>query len=361
MFERDHIREMQGYTPGFQPSGAVIKLNTNESPFAPGPRVMAALRAIRPAELQRYPDPSATAFRQAAARLHGLDPNQVVATNGGDELLRLAVSTFVDPGRAIGVVTPSYGVYSVLAALHPSPLSEAPMTEDWALPEEAATRWNDDGAQLALLTNPHAPSGALASAETIEQLVAAFQGVLVLDEAYVDFVDPALQHDVTALIGRCPNLLILRTMSKGYALAGLRLGYGLGDARLVEPIRAKTRDSYNVDVIAQRLGVAALEDRDHASLAWLHVRQERARVADELARIGFGVLPSQANFLLVCPPGSSSAQDLYAGLVEKGVFVRWFDAPRLRDKLRVTIGARQENDAFLAALRDVVGSTERRA
>ena len=357
MFERAHIREIEGYVPGIQPSASAIKLNTNENPYPPSPHVMVALREISPAMLQRYPDPLAKAFRTVAARIHGLSADEVIATNAGDELLRLALNTFVDPGRSVGIVTPSYGLYSVLAALHQAPHSEVALTEAWQLPEETAERWNKDGAQIAILTNPHAPTGALVPLKMIERLAAAFQGVLLVDEAYVDFVDPALKYDATTLVRRYPNVLLLRTMSKAYSLAGLRLGYGLGDPALIEPMLAKTKDSYNVDAIAQLIGVAALEDGDHARSTWAEVRFERIRVARELARSGLTALPSETNFLLLpltLAQANRNASFIYRELIKRDIYVRWFDAPRLRDKLRVTIGTPQENDAFLAALRDLI-------
>lgn len=354
MFERAHIREIEGYVPGIQPSARAIKLNTNENPYPPSPRVMAALRSISPAMLQRYPDPLAKAFRTVAARIHGLSADEVIATNAGDELLRLALNTFVDPGRSVGIVTPSYGLYSVLAALHQAPVSEVALTEAWQLPEGTAERWNEDGAQIAILTNPHAPTGTLAPLNTIERFAAAFQGVLVVDEAYVDFVDPTLKYDAIALVRRYPNVLLLRTMSKAYSLAGLRLGYGLGDPALIEPMLAKTKDSYNVDAIAQLVGAAALDDGDHARSTWEKIRRERARLAHELADSGLVSLPTQTNFLLVSltqPQANRSAAIVYRELIEQDIYVRWFNTPRLADKLRVTVGTPDENDAFLIALR----------
>lgn len=357
MFERDHIRQTEGYVPGFQPSDGAIKLNTNENPYPPSPNAMVALGAIRPAMLQRYPDPLAKAFRNVAARIHGLAPNQVVATNAGDELLRLALMTFADPGRPVGIVTPSYGLYSVLAALQQAPLSEVGLTETWQLPETAAERWNEDGAKVAILTNPHAPSGMLIPIQIVERLAITFRGVLVIDEAYVDFVDPALAHDATTLLARFPNVLLLRTMSKAYSLAGLRLGYGLGDPALIEPMLTKTKDSYNVDAIAQLVGAAALQDSAYAHAIWTKVRKERTRVACELSSDGLRSVPSQTNFLLVtfaAQKNGRSASDVYRELIKRNIYVRWFDAPRLRDKLRITIGTPQENDALLSAHRDLM-------
>jgi histidinol-phosphate aminotransferase len=358
MYERKHVREILGYVPGHQPDGVAIKLNTNENPFPPSARVMACLANVLPVSLQRYPDASATAFRQVAARIHGLAPDEIVATNGGDELLRLALTTFADPSHPVGIVTPGYGLYSVLAGLHQAPLSEVPLTETWQLPVTTAERWNAAGAQLAFLTNPHAPSGTLFPIATIQKLAASFRGVLVIDEAYVDFVDPAQGYDATTLIGRYPNVLLLRTLSKGYSLAGLRLAYGLGQAGLIEPILSKTKDSYNIDAIAQLLGAVALEDRAHAGASWEAVCREREGLRRDLRDLGLDALPSQTNFLLVSVASHGNEHDarhVYAKLIERNIYVRWFDTDRLRDKLRITIGTPEENVAVVAALRQIIG------
>jgi histidinol-phosphate aminotransferase len=357
MYEREHICQIEGYVPGLQPGSGTIKLNTNENPLPPSPKVMARLADILPAMLQRYPDPLAGEFRGVAARIHGLAPDQVVATNGGDELLRLALTTFADPGCPVGVVTPGYGLYSVLAALHRTPLSEVPLTETWQLPETVADRWNKAGAQLAFVTNPHAPTGTLIPVKTIERLAAEFGGVLVIDEAYVNFVDPVLEHDATKLISACRNILLLRTLSKGYSLAGLRLGYGLGDQGLIRPMLEKTKDSFNVDAIAQLLGATALEDRAYAFESWEAVRSERERLSHDLLGLGLSVAPSQTNFLLVSIPPSENgreANDVYVKLMERDIYVRWFDDERLRDKLRITIGTPQENMALVSSLDQIL-------
>lgn len=354
--ERTHLQSMKGYVPGAQPGAGAIKLNTNENPFPPSPKVIGALAGIGERSLQRYPDPLAVAFREAAAALHQVSFENVIATNGGDELLRLAVTTFVDPDSAIGVVSPSYGVYAVLAEIHQARLSVAPLTDRWALPADTARRWNDDGVQMAIVTNPHAPSGALTAPDALERLAADFKGILLVDEAYADFVDPDLRFDSPALAIRLPNVLLLRTLSKAYALAGLRLAYGVGSRRLVDPMLAKTKDSYNVDAIAQALGTVALQDSDYARSTWERIRDERTRLAEGLEALGFSVSASQANFVLAAIPatGPRSARFLKDELEARGIYVRWFDESRLRDKLRISVGTREENSAVLTLLRDLL-------
>ncbi len=351
-YERANIAAMQGYVPGKQPASSdTIKLNTNENPYPPCQAVMEALRAIGPEALRRYPPPSAEGFREVAAAMHGLGPEQLIAVNGGDELLRLALTTFVEPGAPIGVVAPSYSLYPVLAQIHGSPVLAAEAGADWSPPADLAAQMNDGGAQLLLLVNPHAPSGNLLAAAELARLARAFRGVLLVDEAYVDFVDPALGHDMVALLAAHDNLLLLRTLSKGYSLAGLRFGYGLGAASLIAPMLWKTRDSYNVDAVAQRLATVALEQRAEAEHSWRKVRAERERLGAELRALGFELPPSQTNFVLARAPRAASAPGLQQGLEQRGVLVRHFPEPRLRDSLRITVGTPEQNARLLSALR----------
>lgn len=351
-YEREAIARMSGYTPGEQPARPVVaKLNTNENPYPPCAAVMAALRGIDGNALRRYPSAMADGFRAEAALLHGLTPAHVIATNGGDELLRLAITTFLEPGGPLGIAEPGYSLYPVLAALHDSPLARVELADDWSLPADIALRWNAAGARLAMLVNPHAPSGRLTPVAEIAPIARAFAGVLLLDEAYVDFIDPALGYDSIPLVRELPNVLLLRTMSKGYSLAGLRFAYGIGTPQLVAPMLTKSKDSYNVDAVAQALATASLRHRDEAARTWSAVRAERDRVRAALLARGFGCPPSESNFVLAEVPAShGGAPTLYRALAEAGIYVRWFDQDRLRDRLRISIGTPEENDALLAAI-----------
>jgi histidinol-phosphate aminotransferase len=350
-YERTNIAAMHGYVPGKQPASSdAIKLNTNENPYPPCSAVMDALTRIGADSLRRYPPPSADGLRGTIASIHKLAREQVVAVNGGDELLRMAVTTFVDPGAPIGILEPSYSLYPVLAEVHGSPIVRVDANADFSPPLDLASRMNAAGVRLLLIVNPHAPSGQLIPMACIAELSQAFSGVLLVDEAYVDFTDPALEHDVTPLLSRHDNLLLLRTLSKGYGLAGLRVGYGLGAASLIAPMLWKTRDSYNVDAVAQQLATVALEHRAQAAETWRMVRVERERVTLALRALGFTVGPSQANFVLARAPRRASARALHQGLEQRGVLVRYFDAPRLDESLRITIGTPEQNDRLLSTL-----------
>ena len=358
-YERDTIRRMHGYTFGEQPDGPdVIKLNTNENPYPPSPAVDVALKNFDVAALRRYPQPTADRFRALAAQRHGVSIDQVIVTNGGDELLRLAFTTFLDSGDVFGTTDPSYSLYPVLAGIQACRVMTLPLTDDWGLPRAFAQQMNDAGARLICIVNPHAPTGSLVDADIIGEIANEFEGVLLIDEAYVDFVDPALRHDMLNMVRAFDNVLLLRTLSKGYSLAGLRLGYGIGAATLIEPMLTKTRDSYNVDAIAQAVACAAFADLDYAQTTWSGVRNERRRLRDALRSRGFAVPPSQSNFLLATPSIEAplGAAALYAALKARGILVRYFDAPRLDDKLRITIGTPDQNDRLLAAFDDLMGA-----
>jgi histidinol-phosphate aminotransferase len=247
-------------------------------------------------------------------------------------------------------------LYPVLAEIHGSPVVRADATDDWSPPRELGAHMRRAGVQLLLLVNPHAPSGRLLGAARIAEIASEFAGVLLVDEAYVDFVDPELGHDVVPLLAAHDNVLLLRTFSKGYSLAGLRAGYGLGAASLIAPLLFKTRDSYNLDVIAQCLAAVALEHRSEAAETWRSVRLERARLCQRLTALGFALeAESEANFVLARVPAGASAPALLRELEQRGVLVRWFDAPRLRESLRITVGTRAQTDRLLTALAELLG------
>ena len=352
-FERPHLRMLEGYVPGIQPRLPAVKLNTNENPYPPSAAVCAQLASLSADMLRRYPDPLAQRFRAAAARLHNLSPDHVIATNGGDELLRLALTTYLDPRLPLGLLTPSYGLYSVLARIHDAPVVAVPLRSDWSFPADTAERWNASAAPLAIITNPHAPSGALFSEAKLDGLARAFKGVLLIDEAYIDFVDPSLGHETSRLVSAYPNVLLLRTLSKGYSLAGVRLAYGLGAPGLIASMLSKTKDAYNVDAIAQLIGTTALDDTHAAAQTWEAIRASRSQLLQDLTALGFECQASQANFLLAAVPVGDrrlNAEAVYRALMAKDVYVRWFDEDQLRDKLRISIGTPDENAQLIRAL-----------
>ena len=354
-YERDNIRRMSGYSYGEQPAdGDVVKLNTNENPYPPSPAVQSALETFDSARLRRYPAATGDALRDALAELHGVSRAQIVLTHAGDEALRLAITTFLPPGGVFGTSDPSYSLYPVLTAVQDARFEAVPHAADWSLPAELTQRLNEAGAALTCLVNPHAPSGHLSSVTTLDAIARALEGVLLIDEAYADFVEPTLDYDATPLVREHDNVLLLRTFSKGYGLAGLRLGYLIGSQALIDPILGKTRDSYNVDAISQALGLAAVGDQAYARKTWAAVRDERNRQAAQLAQLGFRCAPSQANFLLAEVPEGQDAGALKDGLKARGILVRHFDHPRLQRSLRISIGTPAENEALNQQLRELL-------
>jgi histidinol-phosphate aminotransferase len=340
---RPNIERMTGYVPGEQPAPGerVIKLNTNENPYPPSPRVMEAIRAFDPEGLRRYPNATADAFRDQAAKLHGVGRDQIVAGNGSDEILAMLVRAFVGPGQAIAWPDPTYSLYPVLADIQDARGVALPWAPEWQLPVDALLA---SGAQAIFFANPNAPSGTVVPPDTVRALARRFGGLVLVDEAYVDFAT----GDCVTLVRELPNVVVSRTLSKGYSLCGLRLGYAIAAPDIVDRLM-KVKDSYNCHAIAITAGRAALEDQTHAAAGWQAVKRERDRLTGELTRRGWQVIPSQANFLLASVPGGDAGA-LYRQLKQQGILVRYFDRPGLDDKLRITVGRPDENDALLAAL-----------
>ncbi len=353
-FVRQTVSGMRGYTPGEQPrvGERVIKINTNENPFPPSPQVIQAIRAIEPEVLRRYPSPTADLFRDAAAKLLGLSSDHIIAGNGSDDILTIAVRTFVGPGQVLAAPDPTYSLYPVLAELSDAKFVTVPWADDWALPIDALIH---TGASAIFLANPNAPSGTFVPPKVLAQLADQFDGAVLIDEAYVDFAD----DHCAGLVKEYENVVVTRTLSKAYSLAGLRFGYGIAHPAVIDEMM-KVKDSYNTDAISVIAATAALEDQDYARQTWDHVRAERGRLTKELTGMGWDVIPSHANFILAtCPDGDGKA--MYQGLKQQGILVRYFDKPGLTDKVRITVGTSQENNALLGGIKAMTGRSDEKA
>jgi histidinol-phosphate aminotransferase len=335
---------MSGYTPGEQPrpGDRVIKLNTNENPYPPSPRVFEAIQSVTADALRRYPQPMADDFRRVAAGVHGVSPDQILAGNGSDDILQIALRTYCGASDVLASPEPTYSLYPVLAELADVRFTTVPWAAGWLLPVAALLALQP---RAIFFANPNAPSGTWVTPDAVSALAARTDALVLVDEAYADFAGASCLD----LLARHENVLITRTLSKGYGLAGLRFGYAIGHAAVIEQM-AKVKDSYNCDAIAIAAACAALEDQPYAQAQWTRVTAERDRVSRELARRGFSVIPSRANFVLATTPGASPAGPIYEGLKSRGVLVRFFDKPGLRDKLRITIGTPDENALMLDAL-----------
>ena len=340
------MRATPPYVPGEQPkAGAqVIKLNTNENPYPPSPRVLDAMGRGLAETLRLYPDPDATALRRRAASVYGVPVDSILVGNGSDELLSLLVRAVVDPGGAVAYPVPTYSLYRTLVDLHEARAVEVPFPGDWRLPPALA----EVEASLTFLCNPNAPSGTVVPIAQIAELARRVHGVLVVDEAYVDFAaDHALR-----LLPDYPNVVVLRTLSKSFSLAGLRVGLAFAHPDLIDGLRT-VKDSYNVNRLTQLGAEAALGDLPVMERNVERIRATRTVLIAELEQLGFTVPPSEANFVLARRAGRSMAPVARA-LAARGILVRHFAVNGLDDALRITVGTDEEIAAFLAALRAVL-------
>ena len=359
---RPLVRSLQAYVPGEQPRiRGLIKLNTNENPYPPSPKVLAAVRAATDARLRLYPNPTSQPLREKIARLHGCTPAHVFVGNGSDECLALAVRAFVeprtsggarlDPRTVVQYFRPSYSLYPVLADAHGAARHAVPLDGDFALPDVAALRrgreWRFDAA-VTFITTPHAPSGRGYARADLEALCRAQRGLTVLDEAYAEFAD---EHALPLAL-TYPHVMVARTFSKAYSLCYQRVGYLVGHPELIAALD-KIRDSYNVNGLGQIAAEATLEDLPYYRANFRRLIQTRTSLTHELTTLGFQVLPSQTNFLLARPP-RWTARTWLDRLRERRLLVRWFNAPEVRDYLRITIGTERDAAALVRAARQIL-------
>lgn len=339
---RASVRAVAPYVPGEQPEPGrrVIKLNTNENPYPPSPLVLDALREAIDGTVRLYPDPEAQALRRRASDVYGVPADHVMAGNGSDELLALLLRATVDPGERVAFPVPTYSLYETLVAVQDGETVQAAFPDDWSLPPELAAA----SARVTFLCNPNSPSGTMVAPAAVEAFARDARGVVVVDEAYVDFA----AADAMALVGRLHNVVVLRTFSKSFSLAGLRAGLAFGHPELLAGLRT-VRDSYNLNRLTQRAAEAALSDLPHMRANVSRIRATRARLTTALGALGYHVPPSQANFVLARLPGVDQAH-VAAALAERGVLVRHFAVPRLQDALRITVGTDEEIDVLIRHL-----------
>jgi histidinol-phosphate aminotransferase len=337
---RPEISAMHGYTPGEQPQGGTfIKLNTNENPYPCSPKVNEAIAAALERGLRKYPDPMATAFRTAAAKVYGVEPDWILCGNGSDDILTIVTRAFVGQGELLRLPYPSYILYKTLAQLQGANSEEVHFTSDWKLsPAFAAAKPN---LKLVFLPNPNSPSGTMVSREAILALAEQLPCPVLVDEAYADF---ASFHCVD-LVKQNPKIMVSRTLSKSYALAGLRFGFIIAQPQLIRELE-KVKDSYNCDALSLAGATAAIEDQDWLKNNTAKILATRARLAKSLAGLGFSVLPSEANFVW-CTHPAHPAQPLYAALKNERILVRYMNYARFGDGLRISVGSDEEIDTLL--------------
>jgi histidinol-phosphate aminotransferase len=344
---RPAIDAMTGYVPGEQPKSdtPIIKLNTNENPYPPSPAAIAALQTLKAEALRRYPDPYASEFRQATSEALSVPMDWIIVGNGSDDILNIIIRACAETERKVVYPVPTYVLYRTLTAMQPAATIEIPYGDNYRLPIAELIAAN--GA-VTFIASPNSPSGHVVPIAELRQLAAGLTGVLVVDEAYVDFAD----ETALPLVQEFDHVIVTRTLSKGYSLAGLRLGFGIAHPTLLSGL-FKVKDSYNIDAIAGLVGAAAMRDQAYKNECAAKVKTSRASLAIALKQLGFRLWDSQANFLLVQPP-QSNAEQIYLALKERGILVRYFHQAGLSDKLRITVGTDEQNQVLVEALLHLV-------
>jgi histidinol-phosphate aminotransferase len=342
---RENVDKAKGYEPGFQPKETdVLKLNTNENPYSPSPQVMKVLSQINAEQLRRYPDPLGNEFRRAAAQVNGVSPENIMCCNGGDDLLTIAFRAFCDEDRPVAYPVPTYSLYPVLAKLQNCRAIEVPFDGEFNLP----VKLTKTSATLTIVCNPNAPSGSFVSVGELASLADELFGILLIDEAYADFAD----ENCATLVKDFNNVIVLRSMSKGYCLAGIRFGYAIAPPDLIAGLM-KVKDSYNVDAVAIAVATAAIKDQEYFRETTEKVRRDRDMLVAQLRALKFEVPRSHSNFVLA-EARNCQASVIYDKLVQRNIYVRYFDLPGLSNTLRITVGTSEQNDRVILALKEIL-------
>jgi histidinol-phosphate aminotransferase len=341
---KESVRQLEGYAPGEQPENKnVIKLNTNENPYPPAPAVENVFKSFDVSELRKYPNPTASKLRREIANYYGLPEDNVFVGNGSDEILALCTRAFVEDNGSVGYFEPSYSLYPVLTAIRDVEQVPVKLAADfkWAMPENYK-------ASLFYLANPNAPTGMCFDKNKIIEFCESFQGVVLIDEAYADFAS----YNCTDLVSKFDNVVVCRTFSKAFSLAGIRLGYLLGNKKLIDAMIA-IKDSYNVNTLTQELGYQAFKSMDYMHKNVEKIKATRAMLAAELRNLGFEVCKSDTNFIWA-KSLDIPAVEIYETLKKRDFFIRYFKDNLIKDYIRITIGTQEEVDAFLVELKIIL-------
>ncbi len=334
---------MQPYIPGEQPQGGkFIKLNTNENPYPPSPKVLTAIQEAA-GRLERYPDPLGTAFRMRAAEVLGVDPDWILCGNGSDDILTIVTRAFIGSNDLLRLPYPSYILYRTLAQLQGAAWEEVHFRNDFTLDQRFTE--HRDRLRLVFLPNPNSPSGTVLRPANILSIADELPCPLLVDEAYADFAD----ENCISLVAQNPRIMVSRTLSKSYALAGLRFGFLIAQPQIISMLR-KVKDSYNCDTLSLAGATAAIDDQ-----AWLTENRKkviatRARMTEQLSAIGFNVYDSSANFVW-CTRSDRDVKPLYESLKRDKVLVRYMNYPGWGDGLRISVGTNDQSDACIGLLK----------
>ena len=345
---RPNIATMAGYVPGYQPPDIAswIKLNTNENPYPPSPAVVQAiLEELGPdgASLRTYPSASSQKLREAAGELYGFDPSWIIMANGSDEVLNNLIRAFAAEGEEAGYVHPSYSYYATLAEVQGARVRTFGLTDAFRI-DGFPARYEG---KIFFLTTPNAPLGPAFPLEYIEELAGRCAGMLVLDETYAEFAESS----AVELVKRHENVVVTRTLSKSYSLAGMRLGLAIARPEVIAALD-KIRDHYNLDRLAQAACVAALRDQSYLTKCCGKIRETRQWFSAELRAIGYDVIPSQGNYVFATP-ADRDGKRIYDGLYSRKILVRHFSDPLLSHGLRISIGTREDMEKTLAAMKEI--------
>lgn len=371
---RPNIEAMAGYVPGEQPKeGEAVKLNTNENPYRASEKAYDAIRAVADRGLSRYPNAAGQAFREAAAEVYGVEPDWIMCGNGSDDILTILTRTFVGENQVLRLPYPSYILYKSLAEIQGARSEEVRFLDDWTLPDDFATPPKPDAdapyrvrslenvkpedLKLVYLPNPNSPSGTRISNDQIMKIADSLPCPLVIDEAYADFAG----ENCVELVKKNPRVIISRTMSKSYALAGLRFGFMIARPETIAET-FKVKDSYNCDALSIAAATAAIQDREWLAATTKKIVATRARLMTRMRELGFTVPESRANFTWnVFPNAGTLHKDLYSYLKQNGYLVRHMDYPGYGDGLRISVGTDEDTDRCLALVERYLNDVGRRS
>jgi histidinol-phosphate aminotransferase len=342
---RPAIAEIAGYVPGEQPqAGKWIKLNTNENPYPPSPAVARAIAATAEGRtLAKYPDPLGTVFRMRAADVIGVDPDWILCGNGSDDLLTILVRSFVGEGKSLRIASPTYILYRTLAGIQGANCHEVLYERDWSLSDAFAAP--KDGLRLAFLANPNSPSGTVVPPARVLELAERLPCPLVVDEAYGDFADT----NCLDLVKQCERVIVTRSFSKSYALAGLRFGFAVARPEIIAELR-KVKDSYNCDALSIAAATAAIDDQAWLATNRAKIVATRRRLTNSMRDLGYDAIESQANFVW-CTHPQRPHKPVYEALKAHGILVRFMHYAGWGDGLRISVGTDDEIDAFLSIMK----------
>ena len=342
---RKNVINMEGYVPGEQLNDPdIIKLNTNENPYTPPENVINALKDEIGGKLNLYPDPVAKNLCNTIARINNMNSSQIIAGNGSDEILSIIFRSFIDPGDKVLLFKPTYTLYYTLAESVDAEITTCELDDNFEIPEQAF----DIQCKLCLIPNPNAPTGNYFSKDKLSKLASSIKGILVIDEAYVDFAE----QNCLDLLKKHENIIITRTFSKSFSLAGMRIGYGISSPNTIKGLM-KIKDSYNLNRLSIVAGEAALNNITEVHRRIDIIKQLRSESAQEFKNLGFTVLDSQTNFLFVKPP-EMPAKELYKKLYDKKILVRFFDQDRVNEFLRITIGTEKQMRKLFETIKEIM-------